>query len=131
MSRRFNERGEIINSYSVSEGTVINRTTRSNFLTTTLIVSPVIYAIVGITLNGILSTGLEPGVALLLGAVLGLVSTAIYNFTKGKSCVGHSKDYLWSLGIPGLVILALAFGVIVLGIIIALFVIAGLASGGG
>jgi len=137
--RRFNDRGEIINTNrsvddtgpNIGQSPLVRQFDRSRFLTTTSIASPVIYSIVGIILNPVLELGWDSGIALVLGAVFGLIVTSIYNFSYAKEAYGEPKDYVFSLGIPGVVLVAIAIGIVILIAAIIIFVIIGLLSGGG
>jgi len=137
---RFNERGEIINGTSEQQATssphLYNETApsqnrRSKFLSITLIISPIIYGIVGVILNEAFSAGWGIATALFVGALFGLIVTTIYNFTHAKYADGSSKDYLGSLGMPALVLLVIGGIGIVIIVAIIIFVLMGLASGGG
>ena len=138
----YNERGEIVNNipeervypttdYSYSGGNTLAHGNRNAFMTTTLIVSPITYSIVGLILNSVTNAGLDPFLAFILGALFGFLSTLIFNVTKGKYYDGQAKEYFSSLGIPLFVALIVVFGVVILIVIIVFYVLAGMASGGG
>lgn len=136
---RFNERGEIISQttdqssphlYSQNQA-ITPQNGRSNYLTATSIISPIIYSIVGVILNEVLTVGWEPLAALVVGALFGLIVTTIYNFSYAKYADGSTKDYLGSLGMPAVVLIVIGGIVVVIIVAIILFVLAGLASGGG
>lgn len=136
--RKINERGEIINDRepesSSSQGTtnyLIYPTAeqRNQFLSTTLIGSSLIYGFVGVVLNQVLEIYIHSFLAFILGGLFGSIVTAVYDFSYSKQC--DLKDYAMGLGLPGVILIALGIGFVILIILFALFILAGLASGGG
>jgi len=139
-----NERGEIINSSPESGRNHIAPINefpryiggsywaekRKTFMTVTLIISPIIYSIVGIILNSVFEADLDPALALLLGAIFGFLCTLIFNVSKGKEDDGETKEYFYSLGIPAGVVLTVGGGAVIL-IVVLMFWALGMFMGGG
>lgn len=137
--RDYNERGEVINDAEVQShnSTVYDsyipmdyeeQGDRSTFLGVTLIASPVIYSVLGILLNEWLEFYLDVNSAALIGAGFGLVISAIYSFIFADTYT--AEDYIKSLGLPAVIVIALGIGYIILIIVIVLFVLAVLVGGG-
>lgn len=133
-----NERGEIFtDTNSERENpspTIYNTSIQSNrsiFLITTLIMSPIIYSIVGMAFNYLTNLGLDTWIALFLGGGIACFSTFIFNMTVGKGYTGKIEEYIFSLGIPAIVLIVITFGIIILLLAFCIFVIIGLISGGG
>ncbi len=135
--RRINERGEIVNdasssnpqAYSSSYSLGPSAEQRSRFLATTLIASPIIYSIVSVILNVLLKLYLEPFFAFIVGGVFGIIVTAIYDFAYAKQY--DTKEYVLGFTLPGIVLIAIVIGIAILAVLLILFVLAGLVSGGG
>lgn len=119
-----NEYGEIIRTHHDSS----SGGDKGAFMATTLIVSPIIYSVVGIWLNEALEIYMDPGAALVLGGLFGLIVSAIYNSSFAEEY--DAKDYIYSIGLPGAILAVIGIGIVIL-IVIVILVAIGIALGGG
>ncbi len=101
---------------------------KNRFFTTILILSPIIYAPVGALLNSAMNWGVDPGLAILIGAIAGFAISGLYGAIKARTYKG--SDYAAALAAPAAVAILVAGFVIVVIVLIVLAVLAGMASGG-
>lgn len=106
---------------------------RNGFLVATLILSPIIYSIVGAVIASAANVSDSASVYALIGGIAGFVITGIYDASSsGKD--GRGKDWALGLTLPGIIAAGLAIvgGLIYVFciIIIVLVVIGGLLGGG-
>lgn len=109
---------------------VVDEDKRNLFNGITLTASLFIYSVVGGILNPILNLGLDPLLGFVVGGLFGLLVTAIYNFAVAKEAEGDAKDFLFSLGIPAVVLIAIGGFVIVIALVVGFFIVAALLGGG-
>lgn len=122
-----NERGEIVGADQPQRGSNISssqvdqihptlnmrqaafKSRMTEFKRTTMIISGIIYGVVGAIAGAdIMADSSGTLIGLLLGAALGLGATAYYNKNEARKYEG--TDYVFSLLMPGGVIIAAFFG---------------------
>jgi hypothetical protein len=135
----FDEFGQIINPNNPpqnnfqsipSPSAYYDPESRKTFVTATMIISPIIYGILALVLNEAMQFYLEPVLAALIGAGVGLLGTGIYNFRFREEADGEPKDYLFSLLMPLGVAAILSVGIFIIVIVISFFILAAVLGGG-
>lgn len=131
MTKRFNERGEIIrgrgsdgNQYITQTPAAAFGSSRSSFQWISVVSSMILYAIIGLLIAS-QQAGAEAVLGLGVGAAWGGAGTAIWNATKGKTYAGKPIEYVYSVGIPAGAAIAVAGSVAIVIIWIAISVLAG------
>jgi hypothetical protein len=136
---RIDERGQIVRStpqqiqyhppVTNHQVALMNRNAaRSQFLWTTLIVSPILYGIAAPIVNEAAQLYYDPALAIIVGALFGLIISGIYDATMAKDYT--TKDYFISLAAPGLVLAGIFAIIAVIVVVIAFAVLGGMLSGG-